>query len=52
MKDEIEVEDFLMQIDVLDVKYPSMTYEQGLEAALMWVLGEVEDRSDIYRDQS
>lgn len=47
--------------DILDVlenlpasgetKYPAMTYEQGIEEALLWVLGDITDEEFEYSSE-
>jgi hypothetical protein len=41
-KEEIEAVAFNIS-NVHDTKYPAMTYEQGVDEALGWVLGEIPD---------
>jgi hypothetical protein len=44
MKSKDEIEEMLDRIDSqAPTKFPGMTYEGGLEEALRWVLGEIED---------
>lgn len=43
MKTEFEIRELLNNIDTTIEKFPAMTYEQGVEAALSWVLGETDD---------
>lgn len=43
MKSEKEINDFLMKFDSSINKCFGMTYEQGIEIALQWVLGEISD---------
>jgi hypothetical protein len=43
MKDMRAIEDVLKNIDTNLTKYPGMTYEQGVEEALLWVIGEISD---------
>jgi len=44
MKTEEEIEEKLVDIDTSrPSKYYNMTYEQGVEEALMWVLEQVDD---------
>lgn len=43
MKTQREIEDVLQDFDSLKNEYPGMTYEQGIEEALSWVLGDVDD---------
>jgi hypothetical protein len=38
-----EIESVLEKIDTHNTKYPAMSYEQGIEFALQWVLGEIAD---------
>lgn len=50
MKTEEEIQEFRDSIDTQKSKFSGMTYEQGLEAALAWVLDEAEiDKADIYQ---
>lgn len=50
MKDRADIDAVLGKLpaDLVDSKYPSMTYEQGIEEALMWVLGELDDQDFSY----
>lgn len=41
MKNEDEIRKAV--VDTVRSKYPGMTYEQGIEAALRWVLEEMEE---------
>ena len=41
-KEEIE-EIYAGGFDPYTSKYPSMNYEQGIDEALLWVLGEISD---------
>jgi hypothetical protein len=44
MKTEEEIRAAAFNIsNVHDTKYPNMTYEQGVDEALGWVLGEIAD---------
>lgn len=43
MKSAKEVQDFMDKYDWSVNKMTGMTYEQGIEAALMWVLDEVKE---------
>jgi len=43
MKGEVEIELALRNLDTERTKYPGMTYEQGIEESLRWVLGEIPD---------
>jgi hypothetical protein len=44
MKTKEEIEKVALNLgDVHDTKYPNMTYEQGVDEALGWVLGEIPD---------
>jgi len=44
MKTEAEIEKVLYNIDVNSPsKYSGMTYEQGIEEALLWVSGDLSD---------
>jgi len=44
MKTEAEIEEKLVDIDTSSpTKYFNMTYEQGVEEALMWVLEQIDD---------
>lgn len=44
MKDEQQIEEVLRKVDSTGgTKYPGMTYEEGVEEALRWVLGEIPD---------
>ena len=44
MKNEQEIKEVLDKVDTTSgTKFSSMTYEQGVEEALSWVLGEISD---------
>jgi len=43
VKTEKEIEKVLAAFDSQKSQYPGMTYEQGIEEALQWVLGEITD---------
>jgi len=43
MKTEKDINDILLNLETEESKYPSMTYEQGVQEALMWVLDEISD---------
>ena len=43
MKRKDEIEKFLDKFDATTNKYPGMSYEEGVEEALRWVIGEVSD---------
>ena len=43
MKTKQEIEKLLENFDSQRSQYPGMTYEQGIEEALQWVLGEITD---------
>ena len=43
MKTTDQIERALKNIDTSNSKYHGMSYEQGLEEALLWVLGELAD---------
>ena len=43
MKTAIEIRGLLHDFDAEASNYPGMTYEKGIEEALLWVLGEIED---------
>ena len=44
MKTENEINQVLLRVDTASKsKFPAMTYEQGVEEALQWVLGEIPD---------
>lgn len=45
MKTRQEISDFLRDmVSTADpTKYPGMTYENGVEEALLWVVGEIDD---------
>lgn len=42
MRSKKEVEEALSNVDTEVSEYPGMTYEQGVEETLLWVLGEIE----------
>ena len=43
MKTKDEIDNALRNVDTDNPKYFGMSYEQGIEEALQWVLGEVTD---------
>ena len=43
MKTKQEIERSLANIEELTSSYTGMTYKDGLEEALLWVLGEISD---------
>lgn len=48
MKDMTKIENLRDAIDENSNKYPGMTYEQGIAAALDWVLDDIKNATDIY----
>lgn len=48
MKSRYEIEKAIQRVDIEGTKFPAMTYEQGIEEALMWVLEEVSDEEFDY----
>ena len=45
MKSDTEIEEALCRIKGVEgSRYPGMTYEQGIEEALCWVIGEIPDK--------
>ena len=49
MKNKSEIEKVLMNLpESGKTNYPAMTYEQGIEEALMWVLEEISDNEFEY----
>ena len=48
MKTKEEIDAVLYKINSDCTKYPGMNYEQGLEEALMWVLGDIPDEEFSY----
>jgi len=50
MKTEDQIERVLknLPIDTNRTKYPAMTYEAGIEEALMWVLEEIKNEEFEY----
>jgi hypothetical protein len=49
MKDEKEIKKVLDKLPGMGItKYSSMTYEQGIEEALLWVIGEIRDSEFEY----
>lgn len=48
MKTKDEIDNALRNVDTNDPKYFGMSYEQGIEEALMWVLGETSDEDFEY----
>jgi hypothetical protein len=51
MKSPAAVADALGKVDTSSTQFAGMTYEQGVEEALMWVLGELEDEDFEYADK-
>lgn len=43
VKTQKQIEDVLKDFDSLKNAYPGMTFEQGIEEALSWVLGDIGD---------
>lgn len=43
MKTKAEIERLMKYTDFYTRNFPGMTYEQGVEDALNWVLGEIDD---------
>mgnify|MGYP007065736716 CR=1 FL=1 len=43
MKSQTEVANALGIVDSNKSEFPAMSYEQGVEETLLWVLGEIED---------
>jgi len=41
--DEVKINKVLDNIDTSRTKYPAMTYEQGVEEALMWIVDDIPD---------
>jgi hypothetical protein len=48
MKSESEIRSILVQLDTNGDKYKGMTYEQGIEAALLWIIQELSDEEFEY----
>lgn len=38
------MESVLQQLDTQSTKFPGMTYEQGIEIALQWAIGEITEK--------
>lgn len=51
MKSAQEIDKALTKVDSESSKYPAMTYEQGIEEALMWVLEHIPDVEFEYGDR-
>jgi hypothetical protein len=47
-KQEERIRAALDKVDIHQSKFRGMTYEQGVEEALMWVLGEISDEEFTY----
>lgn len=43
VKSEKEIDEALGRVDTAKNNYPGMTYENGVEEALQWALGEISD---------
>lgn len=44
MRSKVEIQEILNNLDVCaPPKFPGMTYENGVDEALMWVLGDIDD---------
>lgn len=41
MKTKEQIEKVLMNFDAQESNFRGMTYEQGIEEALMWVIGDI-----------
>ena len=49
MKTAEQIEQALNNIDTNSpTEYPGMTYEAGIEEALLWVLGDISDKEFTY----
>jgi len=48
LKSPEEIKDVLSRVDPEEAKFPAMFYENGIEEALMWVLGELSDEDFEY----
>jgi hypothetical protein len=48
MKSESEIRTILVQLDTNENKYKGVTYEQGIEVALLWVIQELSDEEFEY----
>ena len=49
MKNFVEIQNATDNINTFNPsEYPGMTYEQGVEEALMWVLEQIDDSEFIY----
>ena len=51
MKTELQIKEVLSNVDTDKNKYHGMTYEQGVEEALLWVLDELEDDEFPYSEK-
>lgn len=53
MKTQSEVQEALDKVDtVAATQFRNMTYEQGVEEALMWILGDISDEEFTFGKQS
>lgn len=52
MKAREDIQAAWMEVDPHAGEYPGMSYEQGVEEALMWVLGELTDEEFIYSQRA
>lgn len=43
MKTSEEIQEAMDKINTSETKYPGMTYEEGVEESLMWVLNQITD---------
>mgnify|MGYP001237715635 CR=1 FL=1 len=43
MKTQEQIEEKMAELDDQGTRYPGMTYEQGVDEALRWVLEEIAD---------
>ena len=52
MKTEYEINKILQKLDIIKPsEYPNMSYEQGVEETLMWIIGDIsDDEFSIYED--
>ena len=48
MKDKTEIEDALGNVYTHESNYPAMTYENGVDEALSWVLENIPDEEFEY----
>jgi hypothetical protein len=52
MKTQSDINSVLSKVDIEGTKFPGMTYEDGIEEALLWVLEEIPDDEFEYAPES